>query len=63
MTDRYIKSVLTIIAACLVVLVGQHAIIPAYAQTAQEVTIKDINPYAFMYQQNPLHVVCDNCVK
>jgi hypothetical protein len=48
MVDRYTKLVLTVIAACLVTLVAQHALSPTIAQTGrcgEETPCKVVNVY------------------
>lgn len=65
MNDRYTKTVLTVIAACLVAMLARDIWPPAVAQLrgtgpASPVYIAGVSSYAFQYA-GPMHVVCDNC--
>jgi hypothetical protein len=62
-TDFYTKTILTVIAICLMVIVyrGTSFISVAHAgpYDTQDVRITGVNSYAFQYA-GPIHVICDS---
>ena len=60
MVDQYTKAVLTVIAACLVILVIRGLGGSANAQQTQHVYIDGASPNALQVA-GPMHVICNNC--
>ncbi len=58
MIDRYTKTVLTVIAACLVALVFRGSLLPeASAQSPIHVIIDSVHQFAFQYSTVPVRVL------